>query len=34
MAVKYTIKNNENNLVTVKEDNKGNTHSYTFTANE
>ena len=32
MAVKYTIKNNENNLVTVKEDNKGNTHSYTFTA--
>jgi hypothetical protein len=34
MIIKYSIKNDDKKLVQVQEDNKGNEHTYTFTAND
>lgn len=34
MQLRYSIRNDENKLISVTEDNKGNQHSYTFTAHD
>jgi len=34
MELRYSIRNDENKLISVTEDNKGNQHSYTFTAHD
>ena len=34
MQLKYTIKNDPDNVIHVEEDNKGSRHTYTFTAND